>query len=54
MHLAMRRERRIAKVAMARKLAVSLYWMWRRRMDYEEMKKFGSHAGQLVTGHGVK
>ncbi len=30
MHLAMRRERRIAKVAMARKLAVSLYWMWRK------------------------
>src|SRR5438094_2231841 len=26
-HLAMRRDRRIAKVAMARKLAVSLYWM---------------------------
>jgi transposase len=26
-HLAMRRERRIAKVAMARKLAVGLYWM---------------------------
>jgi hypothetical protein len=24
----MRREKRIAKVAMARKLAVRLYWMW--------------------------
>ena len=34
-HLAMRRDRRIAKVAMARKLAVSLYWMWRRgKRDY--------------------
>ena len=31
-HLAMRRDRRIAKVAMARKLAVSLYWMWRKRV----------------------
>jgi len=29
-HLAMRRGRKIAKVAMARKLAVELYWMWRR------------------------
>ena len=29
-HLAMRRDRRIAKVAMARRLAVSLYWMWRK------------------------
>src|SRR6516162_10284253 len=28
-HLAMRRGRRIAKVAMARRLAVRLYWMWR-------------------------
>jgi transposase len=29
-HLAMRRGRKIAKVAMARKLAVEMYWMWRR------------------------
>ncbi len=29
-HLAMRRGRKIAKVAMARKLAVCLYWMWRK------------------------
>jgi transposase len=29
LHLALRREPRIAKVAMARKLAVSLYWRWR-------------------------
>jgi transposase len=41
----MRRERRIAKVAMARKLAVSLYWMWRKGLNYEQMKKLGSHAG---------
>jgi transposase len=31
LHLAMRRERRIVKVAMARKLAVNLYWMWRKQ-----------------------
>ena len=46
MHLAMRRERGIAKVAMARKLAVRLYWMWRKEWDYEEVNRFGSHAGQ--------
>jgi transposase len=33
-HLAMRRGRKIAKVAMARKLAVHLYWMWRQGCDY--------------------
>jgi transposase len=54
LHLAARRERRIAKVAMARKLAVSLFWMWRKGWDYQQLLKFGSHAGQLETGHGVK
>jgi transposase len=52
-HLAMRRERNIAKVAMARKLAVRLYWMWRNGWEYEQSVEFGSHAGQLATGHGV-
>ena len=54
LHLAMRRERNIAKVAMARKLAVRLYWMWRKGWDYQQFLKFGSHVGQPVTGHGVK
>src|SRR6266516_4814438 len=45
-HLALRRGRKIAKVAMARSLAVRLYWMWRKGWDYEQLKKFGSHAGQ--------
>jgi transposase len=44
-HLAMRRNKQIAKVAMARKLAVRLFWMWRRGWDYEQLKKFGSHVG---------
>ena len=44
-HIAMRRNKAIAKVAMARKLAVRLYWMWRRQWDYEQLKKFGSHVG---------
>lgn len=44
-HLAMRRHRSIAKVAMARKLAVRLFWMWRKGWNYEQLKKFGSHVG---------
>ncbi len=54
MHLALRRDRRIAKVAMARKLAVRMYWMWRKGCDYQQLLKFGSHVGQLETGNGVK
>jgi transposase len=54
MHLALRRQRNIAKVAMARRLAVRLYWMWRNGWEYSEWVKFGSHAGQLGTGHGVQ
>jgi transposase len=53
-HLAMRRQRNIAKVAMARRLAVRLYWMWRKGWKYAEWVKFGSHPGQLETGHGVQ
>jgi len=45
-HLAMRRGRKIAKVAMARKLAVHLYWMWRQGCDYGQLQKLGSHAGE--------
>jgi transposase len=52
-HLAMRRQKSIAKVAMGRKLAVRLYWMWRREWDYQQFRKFGSYAGELGTGHGV-
>jgi len=54
MHLMMRREKRIAKVAMARKLAVRLYWMWRNNWRYSQSVEFGSNAGKLVLGHGVK
>ena len=45
-HLAMRRGRKIAKVALARKLAVHLYWMWRQGYDYGQLHKLGSHAGE--------
>jgi transposase len=53
-HLAMRRGRKIAKVAMARKLAVELYWMWRHGWDYEKMQQLGSHAGEPGNPHGVQ
>ena len=52
-HLALRRQRNIAKVAMARRLAVRLYGMWRNGWEYVQLVKFGSNAGQLGTGHGV-
>jgi transposase len=52
-HLAMRREKNIAKVALARRIAVRLYWMWRNGGEYGQSVAFGSHAGQLATGHGV-
>lgn len=45
LHLVMRRGRPIAKVAMARKLAVRLYWMWRKEWDFQQIQKFGTHVG---------
>jgi len=53
-HLMMRRGRKTAKVAMARKLAVRLYWMWRKGWDYEQWKKFGSYVGQPGHRYGVQ
>ena len=49
-HLTMRRGRKIAKVAMARKLAVPMYWMMRKAWDYEQLKKFGSGMTALPPG----
>ena len=54
LHLMMRREKRIAKVAMARKLGVRLYWMWRNNWQYSQLVEFGSNAGKLGIVHGVK
>jgi transposase len=53
-HLAMRRGRKIAKVAMARRLAVQMFWMMRKGWDYEQVRKFGSHAGQPGNRDGVQ
>jgi transposase len=52
-HLTMRRGRKIAKVALARKLAVRLYWMLRKEWDYEQLRKFGSYAGKPGHRDGV-
>ena len=54
LHLMMRRGRKTAKVAMARRLAVHLYWMMRQGWHYQQWIKFGSHAGQLGNRHGVQ
>jgi len=53
-HLTMRRGKKIAKVAMARKLAMRLFWMMRQGWNYEQVMKFGSHAEQPGHRHGVK
>ncbi|MGB0076677.1 MAG: IS110 family transposase [Candidatus Sulfotelmatobacter sp.] len=53
-HLAMRRGRKVAKVAMARKLAVHLYWMWRQSRAYGQWPKLGSHAGEPGHPDGVQ
>jgi transposase len=49
--LAQRKCRALAKVAMARKLAVRLYWMLREEVDYAQLLQ-GSHAGQLESFRG--
>ena len=51
-HLALRRGRKIAKVAMARKLAVDLYWMWRQGQDYGQLQALGSHTGEPGNRYG--
>src|SRR5277367_4923640 len=53
-HMALRRGRKIAKVAMARKLAIQLYWMMRKEWDYEQVRRFGPHARQPENRRGVQ
>ena len=52
MHLAMRRHKNIAKVAMGRRLGVRLYWMWRNGCAYSPSFEFGSYVGQPGWRHG--
>ncbi len=49
--LSQRRCRALAKVAIARKLAVRLYWMLREEVDYAQLLQ-GSHAGQPESFRG--
>lgn len=44
--LSMQKHHGVAKVAIAHKLAVRLYWMLRSGNNYEQVKERGSHAGQ--------
>jgi transposase len=46
--LSMNKHHGVAKVAIAHKLAVRLYWMLRSGDDYSKVKERGSHAGQSV------
>jgi hypothetical protein len=39
---------------MARRLAVQMFWRLRKGWDYEQVKKFGSHAGQPGHRDGVQ
>ena len=43
--LAMKKNRSIAAVAVARKLAIRLWWMWKRGVDYDHFAGSSSHAG---------
>jgi transposase len=43
--LSLRRQRSVAIVAAARKLAVRLYWMLRKQCDYPQTAQHGSHVG---------
>ena len=54
LHLTMRRGRKIAKVAMARKLAIRLFWMMRQGWNYQQVMKFGSYVGQPGYDHDVQ
>jgi len=52
--LSMSKHHGVAKVAIAHKLAVRLYWMLRSGADYEQVRERGSHAGQSVCPTGRK
>jgi transposase len=46
--LSMARHHGVAKLAIAHKLAVRMYWMLRSGENYQQVKERGSHAGQSV------
>jgi transposase len=50
--LSMQKHHGVAKLAIAHKLAVRLYWMLRSGQDYQQVMERGSHAGQSVCPDG--
>jgi transposase len=48
LRLSMNKHHGVAKVAIAHKLAVRLYWMLRSGQSWQQHKERGSHAGQSV------
>jgi transposase len=48
LRLSLNKHHGVAKVAIAHKLAVRLYWMLRSGQNYTQVKERGSHAGQSV------
>ena len=52
LRLSMNKHHGVAKVAIAHKLAVRLYWMLRSGQNYTQIVERGSHAGQSVLAGG--
>ena len=50
--LSMNKHHGVAKVAIAHKLAVRLYWMLRSGQDYKQVMERGSHVGQSAMPSG--
>jgi len=47
--LLMRRGRKTAKVAMARRLAIHLYWMWREERDWKRSVRTQESSDQAMV-----
>ena len=52
-HLVMRRGRKTAKVAMARRLAIRLYWMMRQGWDYQAVEQVRFAGSKTLLSYGV-
>jgi transposase len=52
LRLSLQKHHGVAKIAIAHKLAVRLYWMLRSGQDYSQVKERGSHAGQSAWPSG--
>ena len=54
LRLSMNKHHGVAKVAIAHKLAVRLYWMLRSGQNYTQIVERGSHAGQSVLARWLR